>query len=186
MSKKLNLKGMRFGKIVVVRDSGKSTASGSVVWIVKCDCGNTREYSRKSLRNGDNKSCGCLRRRDYGVASFNRLYGNYQHQAKTRGLIFSLSKEEFKKITGKNCYYCGIGPSNYIRKDKRFGGYKYNGIDRVDNTIGYIKDNIVPCCKMCNIAKYNNSQEVFTDWIERAYFTLKDKGFYDNQKLELF
>lgn len=44
-------------------------------------------------------------------------------------------------ITAK-CYYCGDG--NKI------------GCDRIDNTKGHTKDNVVPCCYECNCARNNN------------------------------
>jgi hypothetical protein len=28
---------------------------------------------------------------------------------------------------------------------------KLTGIDRVDNSIGYVTSNIVPCCQICNM-----------------------------------
>ena len=36
-----------------------------------------------------------------------------------------------------------------------------NGIDRVDNNIGYTEENTVPCCEFCNRAKLNNTEEYF-------------------------
>jgi len=45
--------------------------------------------------------------------------------------------------------------------------YYYNGIDRIDSSKGYIKDNIRPCCGICNKAKRDLSDSVFKSWIER-------------------
>jgi len=45
----------------------------------------------------------------------------------------------------------------------------YNGIDRIDNLKGYLKNNIVPCCKFCNTAKSSMSQTEFKEWINRVY-----------------
>jgi hypothetical protein len=64
-----------------------------------------------------------------------------------------ISKDEFINITTKECYYCGReGP---------------NGIDRIDNEIGYQSDNCVPCCKHCNYVKGNLSNEDFNTWKNR-------------------
>lgn len=77
-------------------------------------------------------------------------YNMYKKGAKARDMEFSLSKEEFYKITEQPCYYCGDFTKGY------------NGIDRYNSKIGYIKENCVPCCEICNRMKldYNVS-----DWL---------------------
>jgi len=45
----------------------------------------------------------------------------------------------------------------------------YNGIDRVDNAIGYLTDNCVACCKVCNRAKLQMSKNEFFDHIKKIY-----------------
>jgi hypothetical protein len=56
----------------------------------------------------------------------------------------------------------GVGKKYYN------GEYLYNGLDRVDNTKGYIISNIVSCCGQCNRAKGILSQEEFLQWLKRA------------------
>ena len=46
---------------------------------------------------------------------------------------------------------------------------KINGIDRVDSGKGYVINNVVPCCKYCNIAKGEMSREDFLKWVKRVY-----------------
>lgn len=55
---KTNLTGMRFGKITVIKDTGKSNEKGKL-WLCKCDCGNTKEILDSRLRFNQAKSCGC-------------------------------------------------------------------------------------------------------------------------------
>ena len=50
--------------------------------------------------------------------------------------------DEFSSLVDKECYYC-----HYYKKEE------VNGIDRVDNTKGYTKENSVSCCEMCNRIK---------------------------------
>jgi hypothetical protein len=42
-----------------------------------------------------------------------------------------------------------------------------NGIDRVDNSIGYIKSNSVTCCSQCNFAKNDISLYEWLSYLER-------------------
>ena len=60
MPKKIDLTGQRFGKLVVIKESSERK-SGRVCWECQCDCGNTIVVKGLSLKNGDTKSCGCLR-----------------------------------------------------------------------------------------------------------------------------
>jgi len=73
----------------------------------------------------------------------------YRRNAKKRGLEFSLSLYEFTDIILKPCYYCG---------KKQL----YNGVDRVDNSKGYIKSNCKPCCTICNKMKGTLGEKEFT------------------------
>jgi hypothetical protein len=69
-------------------------------------------------------------------------------KAKLRGLSFNLSLDEFLSFCNSYCFYCGIKLLSI-------------SLDRVDNSKGYQMDNVVPCCKMCNIMKQFYTQENF-------------------------
>lgn len=58
--KRLEMAGMRFGKLVVTEPVGK-TKTGGILWLCKCDCGNEVTVQSSYLKNGHTKSCGCLR-----------------------------------------------------------------------------------------------------------------------------
>jgi hypothetical protein len=45
----------------------------------------------------------------------------------------------------------------------------WNGLDRVDNTLGYTEANVVPCCQICNIAKQRMSVDEFVTWISKVH-----------------
>ncbi len=49
----------RFGRLVVIRDSGQRKA-GQVMWECRCDCGGTKITYGYLLRSGGTSSCGCL------------------------------------------------------------------------------------------------------------------------------
>ena len=53
----------------------------------------------------------------------------------------------------QKCHYCGNAAPN--------------GIDRVNNEIGYKLDNCKPCCKHCNYVKGDLSIEDFEKWKNR-------------------
>lgn len=98
-----------------------------------------------------------------GQAMFNRLLRNYRNGAKHRNLEFSLSDEMFMVITKQSCYYCGIEPQQVWHREGCNGDYVYNGIDRVDNNLGYVPGNVVACCWRCNEMKKDMSQKEFLE-----------------------
>ena len=59
---KNDLKGKRFGKLLVLRETNNRADGGSIVWQCKCDCGNIVEISSKRLVNGLAVSCGCFQK----------------------------------------------------------------------------------------------------------------------------
>lgn len=190
--------GLRFHKLVVIAQADIKVGR-KLYWLCECDCGNKTTVSGVQLRSGKTKSCGCLRvevcratatgsirnRLQPGVGGLRDLYRNYQYNAKKRKLVFSLSIEEFKEITSSNCYYCQTSPNTKSFNDgktmttegKRNSIYIYNGIDRLDNLIGYIPENCVPCCAICNIAKGKMSLQEFESWVFRVSDNLKRKGY---------
>lgn len=60
MSRKNDLTGQRFGKLVVLEDVGRSK-QGRVLWRCKCDCGKETVVGGTSLIVGDTRSCGCIK-----------------------------------------------------------------------------------------------------------------------------
>lgn len=145
--------GKRFGKLVVLERKDINNKYKCL-----CDCGNIVFISPGNLSY--TKSCGCSRIKATGI---DRLFFYYEKQAKNRNLEFSLDKEYFKLLVNGECAYCGNPPSSNLR------GYKYIGIDRVDNNKGYIKGNVVSCCKTCNFAKRTMPLEEFKSWIVSVY-----------------
>lgn len=156
-------------------------------WLFKCDCGNEKLINKTSVMHGVTKSCGCylkektseLRDLNFlgeGVASFNRLFSLYRKGAIKRNLEFNLNKNEVKELSLQNCYYCNRIPFRIIKTNSSTGEYIYNGIDRVDNTKGYFKENVVPCCTECNISKSNETLTEFLERIKNIYLNLKSKG----------
>jgi hypothetical protein len=75
--------------------------------------------------------------------STNASYHEYKKRATQKSLAFELSEEQFSSIVNQPCYLCGKETIN-IHK---------NGIDRFDNTKGYIEENVRSCCWNCNYMK---------------------------------
>lgn len=135
-----------------------------------CDCGKIIKVRSHALRSGRVKSCGCYIKemmsqfatKPESIAVKNEVYKNYRQAAKHRNKEFLLTKEEFNNIIIQNCTYCGSKPNMSSKRNQTF---KYNGIDRKDNNIGYTLENCVSCCSTCNYAKHELALEQFQNWI---------------------
>ena len=147
------------------------TKSKRSIWKVKCHCGNIFKTCASDINRGHTKSCGCSKgsgnKLPYSKASFNALYKAYKYKANKRGIEFILTQEEFGRLTKCNCRYCGIAPQQIFFNRKGNGPYIYNGIDRVNNAIGYTISNVVACCGQCNHAKMTLILTDFKEWVGR-------------------
>jgi len=81
-------------------------------------------------------------------------FTSYKKGAKTRGILFSLSMEDFMSFWQVDCSYCG-------------GAIATIGLDRVDNSAGYEIGNVVACCTMCNKVKSNHDNDMLNDHLLR-------------------
>lgn len=64
MSKKANLTGKRFGKLIALYEANNHTSKNGnkrVVWHCKCDCGNETDVMALNLTRNHTTSCGCSR-----------------------------------------------------------------------------------------------------------------------------
>jgi hypothetical protein len=68
-------------------------------------------------------------------------------------------------------------------KDINDEDFIHNGIDRVDNEIGYVRGNSAPCCTICNRMKRELSYSGFLNHVRKIYeyslehIELVKKGF---------
>lgn len=172
--------GERYGRLTVLAYVGIGGGKGHYrMWLCQCDCGNQCTVSYRNLAAGHTRSCGCLFRESRvqgghnrmaeGESAFNQLYYQYRRSARERGYRFELPEDQFRALTQMPCYYCGSPPMQEvpISPDTR-GGYLYTGLDRIDNTIGYVPENVRPCCKVCNFAKGSMPEQVFLEWVQRV------------------
>lgn len=113
----------------------------------------------------------------------NAKYAYLKRQLKAsgrrRGYSFNLTINQIKELVTKKCHYCNSDPHQTVNilknhalsqeKVEKYGEITYNGIDRIDSSKGYELDNVVTCCKKCNIAKHVQSTEEFKEHIRQLY-----------------
>jgi len=178
MSARADRAGVRFGRLLAVECLGVAS-DGYRWWGCVCDCGEKVAIRSRELDRGHTRSCGCLQaetrakypglnKLPYGHASRNELLASYKKSAASRGIVWGLSDADFFEITSSNCVYCGSLPDTVRKPNKGVNGeYVYSGIDRLDNSLGYIKGNVAACCWNCNRAKGVLGLDEFLNWCER-------------------
>lgn len=75
----------------------------------------------------------------------NGHFNNVRTMAIRRGKVWELTESEWRKLISMPCFYCGCP------NDPETG----TGLDRLDNTRGYILGNVESCCFECNTARNN-------------------------------
>lgn len=105
-----------------------------------------------------------VKRNKKKVADYNSRFGKsldgkyrllkYRHKERIFHDQF-LTLKEYTHLFSLPCIYCG-GDTN-------------GGLDRIDNTSGYSKENSAPCCRMCNYMKKNYTTEDFLAHINKIY-----------------
>lgn len=154
----------KYGKLTILsicpsyKSINKTTGKQSSArrFLTKCDCGKERIVKRRYLlTNSEPCCCKCafgkrpqsLKRQDKYIRIYKMLIASAKKRSKTCLIDF----DDFKKIIIKDCYYCNE-PPKLLKWEKKFEIF-VNGIDRLNNNIGYELHNCVPCCAICNTMK---------------------------------
>lgn len=92
-------------------------------------------------------------------------YRSLKGNARSRGYDFNLDILDYAELIKDGiCSYCGgmLDPA---------GG----GLDRIDASLGYFAENLVTCCRKCNMAKNQMSVEEFKQWVTKVYLLFQKK-----------
>jgi 5-methylcytosine-specific restriction endonuclease McrA len=175
-----DLTGQRFGKWTVESYTDLLSDRGRVYWNCVCDCGSKKAVLGFNLAQGRSHSChSCAhktgkgsharwkKRKPEGHAARTSAKCQYIRSARDRGIKFALSDDLVFQLMEGNCTYCGSGPVSESHPSSN-GVFKFNGIDRVDNSRGYVPDNVVTCCMFCNLAKRDRSVSDFLTWARKV------------------
>lgn len=165
MSKKLIEPGTVFGKLTVIAAYGSNKFRSSTS-LCRCECGKETIATNQQLKQKTKKSCGCSRHPTLPIEQLikNSAICHIKLGARKRGYQFELSDELLYSLLDDKCHWCGRSNVNKSLKRYREKSNKgYNGIDRLDNSIGYTETNSVPCCWDCNRAKHNDKKEEFLE-----------------------
>jgi len=117
------------------------------------------------------------RKYDYEISSWRAQASAVKANAKRRNILWDLTVPQTIVLLQNNCAYCGRPPQSKfpINNWRKYSWVKFenasflyrNGIDRKNNKLGYIHNNVITCCWICNRAKGDLSYEEFMEWIKQ-------------------
>lgn len=150
-----NLKGLRFGRLVVVEQT-EFRNRGSVLWKCRCDCGNELIAPSSKLAYGRKQSCGCLRietsKRTAKTGNNRRTHGMkhtklYQVWNMIKYRCHSPKYPQWKDYGGRGIAICEEWSNSfqafydYVSQLPHFGEEGYS-IDRINNDGNYEPGNV--------------------------------------------
>jgi len=129
----------------------------------KCKCGREHETTLNSIKSSNKCSscCQSVPKPYKRLRLYESTFNAFIHRVKYE---VNITYEDFYEIIkSQKCHYCeaDLCMDAYRNKTKRSTAAC---LDRKDNSIGYMVDNIVPCCPKCNYGK--GKWYTYEEWVE--------------------
>jgi len=164
--------GIIIGKWTIIAEAGPDEGGRKRMWC-RCVCGIERSVDAYSIAKGTSRSCGSPQCYQLYTPIIYKARTIWSSRYKDGDLIF----EDFYTLTQMNCSYCGRPPFRTVfAKDSSL--FTYNGLDRIDPSVGHFTSNVVPCCYDCNKAKNDRTLSQFDQWLTNinTHFILSGKA----------
>ena len=136
-----DIKGKKYGRLLAIKPT-HDRQNGHIVWLCKCDCGNTHRVIASVLKRGGSLSCGCYRRDLHYIhgGKGTRLYEIWKN---IRQRCYNSNNPKYHRYGGRGILICKEWQSfNKFKWWSLLNGYEdHLVIDRIDNDGDYCPEN---------------------------------------------
>lgn len=168
-----DIRGIKVGRLTVI--SFSEIRKGNAFWVCDCECGQSKIIASSSLKSGDTRSCGCIRKerlKKHGLSS-HPAYNNYTHMMDR---CYNPENERWERYGGRGITVCDRwhDPKNFI--EDMGDGWKNNlSLERKNNDLGYSPENVIWATRKtqsnntsrCNILELDGVCLNVTQWAEK-------------------
>ena len=190
MTVPLDLVGQCFGRLTVKSKLMVKDNQGQTLWDCLCSCGNTVIARGYSLRNGNTRSCGCMRKEAAAkMGSGNITHGlsksdefNIWHGIKER--CCNEKHPAYERYGGRGITMCDEWKTSFeaFYRDMGKRPSSDHSLDRKDNDKGYSKEN----CRWATLVEQANNRRdnilYFHDGVHRTLAAWSRELNFDYKK----
>lgn len=174
MSNFEDLTGKTYNMLTVIKRL-PNNSSGATVWECQCECGRITKVRSSNLKNGNVKSCGCLKHRSTSTThnkSNTKLYGIW-NAMKQR--CYNPNYHAYKNYGGRGIIIC----DDWVNSFNNFYNWAINNgyqeglsIERINVDDNYYPNNCTWITlaqqaqnrRSCHMFCYNNKKQNLTQW----------------------
>lgn len=158
MSRKMDITGQRFGRLVALRPD---TTSKRTKWICECDCGKVKSFQLTHLRSGATTSCGCYQKEQARKVNFRHGKTHTSLHNRWKAIMqrcCNPKNERYKDYGGRGITVCEEWNefTKFYDWSMKNGYKKEYELDRIDNDKGYYPDN----CRWCKPIINNHNRRI--------------------------
>lgn len=167
-----NISGLRSGRLVALHTSASPMLWNSS-WVCQCDCGSTSLVIAGNLKSGGTKSCGCILKEKLTARnSTGRKHGLsktsiYRTWKGMLSRCYNKNSEAYQNYGGRGITVCDewLAIENFLA-DMGQRPSEHHSIERLDNNVGYSKQNCVWATDVEQNRNRRNTVYVVLDGVE--------------------